>query len=261
MNAEDITSFQIDINQDRSIEYPIVLTEITALIRYACERGLDPNGKITGPLFEAVKNKKIDCHTLALYSQLSRMTYYSPDGKTVLGVNGRTILDTEHQFLRKSIWVMFFALSFLLFAIAIDTLGVCFKPADLSNNTMLFFLKRFLCFISPILWGSAGACVFILKRLTDKASDRCFDSKKWRGWGTRIILGGILGLIVVILFNNINPNESGTPPETIYKLSMNAIAFLAGLGVKVTYGALEKLIEVIYSKFNLKPSDETTDRE
>jgi hypothetical protein len=35
-------------------------------------------------------------------------------------------------------------------------------------------------------WGALGACIYILKRITDEAADHRFDPDKFRGWLTKM---------------------------------------------------------------------------
>jgi len=73
--------------------------EVTALIKFVTERGLDEDAKITGPLSQAVaslqaatdpkvrtdKTKQV----IKLYGKLSTLTYPTQ------GVNGKTVLDSD----------------------------------------------------------------------------------------------------------------------------------------------------------------------
>ena len=55
----------------------------------------------------------------------------------------------------------------------------------------------------------------------------------------------MLGAIVVTIFDSSTFTEAGV------NLEDSAIAFLAGLGVKVVYGAIERTVETLASKLNL----------
>ena len=252
---------------NRKIEESMVLDEAAALIRYVSERGMDPEADITGPLKiaieqcraipsegspdqtpEEISKAKIELNAkiFKLYSKLTSLTYNESSGTPI---NGRTLLDTEYVYKGKCKLIMFWAFIFFIVAMKIESLDLYFKEAEVAANGSLLLLKQIHLYaldgLSPFLWGAIGACVFLLKTLSDKAGDRCFDSRKWHGWGTRIILGALLGATVTILydpefFQNDEINQTA-----------NAIAFLSGVGVKVIYGAIEKLINVMSEKFNL----------
>jgi hypothetical protein len=91
--------------------------------------------------------------------------------------------------------------------------------------------------------GGLGSCIFLLKRFSDIASDRTFDSDFIGGWQTRVLLGAILGGVIQYIYDPGFIIESG--------MDENALAFLVGLSVKVFYGALEKLIDAVADKLNL----------
>ena len=82
------------------------------------------------------------------------------------------------------------------------------------------FIQRYMLDpIGPFLWGGIGACVYLLKHLSDKAQEKIFDSRDLKGWFTRILLGGMLGTVVSYVYD----------PESFAKsdiqIDANAIAF------------------------------------
>ena len=84
-----------------------------------------------------------------------------------------------------------------------------------------------------------------MKAIQDSVKDYQYDDHYMEGWGTRVLIGGILATIILILFDPATLSSDTLP------LSSTAIAFLTGLGVKPVYGALEKTIELISDKLNL----------
>jgi hypothetical protein len=80
-------------------------------------------------------------------------------------------------------------------------------------------------------WGALGATVFLIKTLSDKVSDFCYEEKRLSGTAARIFLGAVFGLLIVKGFGA----QSGTLPQI-------AVAFLAGLGTKAVYAAIEALV-------------------
>ena len=72
-----------------------------------------------------------------------------------------------------------------------------------------------------------------------------FEEARLKGDGTRVFLGAMLGVIVVVLFfpdfgAEIQVGEVSFGPATA--------AFLAGLGVKPVYGAFEALSEALSNR-------------
>jgi len=109
--------------------------------------------------------------------------------------------------------------------------------------------------VSPAFWGGLGACVFLLKTLSDKGRENQFDSRSLQGWRTRILLGAVLGSVIVYIYD----------PESFLEGSLqvdaNAIAFFTGVGIKVMYGAIEKTIDELAQRFNLDSVRKVKSRE
>tara|TARA_R110000787_G_scaffold51280_13_gene121645 strand:- start:800 stop:1630 length:831 start_codon:yes stop_codon:yes gene_type:complete len=194
---------------------------------------------------------------LDAYSRVSAFTYADS------GVNGRTILDTHGSGL----------LSARILAIGKTgpkaALRRLFKPRCrplLLGGTLLFLVAVFegillitggkpsleelhetllaaKVLMLPLVWGALGTCTFLMKRLSDKLSAFAFEEARARGMGTRVFLGAILGMIVVEIIGT----ELGQFPKYL-------IAFMAGLGVKPVYAAIEGMVEGIAARIKL-PGD------
>ena len=67
-----------------------------------------------------------------------------------------------------------------------------------------------------------------------------------QGWGTRVLIGGVLAAIILIIFDPSMLSANSLP------LRPAAIAFLIGLGVRPVYGALEKTIDTLSEKLGLE---------
>ena len=118
---------------------------------------------------------------------------------------------------------------------------MCIDSYDAGELTVLSFVAGFQEYLldplSPMAWAGLGSCVYLLKRLTDIAAERQFDSAFLQGWKTRILLGAVLGGVILYIFDT--DFIVGT------EFDSNGVAFLTGLGVKVVYGALEKLVDTL----------------
>lgn len=196
---------------------------------------------------------------LDAYAQVSAFTYAEH------GVNGRTILDTDSkgEFQADLNWraadvsrvnTLFYRLQkprnrpLLLGGTLLLMVGIFegillitgSKPAYTEINSMLLGAKKLLL---PLIWGALGTCTFLMKKLSDRLSDFAFEEARARGMGTRVFLGAILGLIVVELTRD----QLGTPP--VFPIYL--IAFLAGLGIKPVYAAIESLVEGLAARIKL----------
>jgi len=143
----------------------------------------------------------------------------------------------------------FMATTFIFFVLAVGSLAVSawfaneLPPDDWLRGYGAVLLHT-LQFFTPFLWGALGAGVYILKRVTDVAADNQFDPDKFQGWLTRLTLGGILGGIITYI---VDPSTFGE-----VTLSSTAIAFLTGLGAKIVYGGLMRLLQILSEKMNLE---------
>jgi hypothetical protein len=227
----------------------LVVEEVTALMRYASEQGVDNEGTVLKPLNAALgayENAQPEERTdkagevLAHYASLTALT--KP-------VNGRTLLDTNHANGTLG-WLAFVSVVFLLTGLGISMLGDWLanqpEPEEGVRLTLFLVHQHVLSILEPFVWGSLGACVYLLKALYDFAQDRQFDKEKLHGWWLRVVLGGVLALVVVRLFDL---KKLGTVEGA--ELDAVAVAFLVGLGIKVVYGAFERLVGLLAEKMDL----------
>ena len=184
------------------------------------------------------------------YAKLTAITYGSR------GVNGRTILDTQAKSSTWSPRRLFdpryrpLAIGVILFAIALmlelltGWAGQISDPAKQLTSGLQKFgyavVDSLSSFLIPAAWGGIGGCIFLTKRLSDKLFEMAYEEARVKGDATRIFLGAMLGVIVVVLFfpkfgEQIQVGEVNLGPATA--------AFLAGLGVKPVYTAFETLSE------------------
>ena len=176
-----------------------------------------------------------------LYKDLNLFTPANVTGKTLCD---SLKVDQVTQPIRHITWYLVFPL--ILLNVFLDG---WFQDTVEPEEGLMFYLLSFqryvLEYITPFLWGALGSCVYLLKVFSDLAENNVFTEDKLQGWGTRITLGAILGGVIQFIYDESAFGNSGL------KLDANAIGFLAGVGVKVVYGALEKTIEKMSSFMNL----------
>lgn len=246
------------------ITKPFQIDEVTALMRYASEQGIDPDGKTQSALIDAVEdynqefNKSEDEQNIENLKSLSSniITLYAKLAKATSPVNGRTLLETQQSRTKLfKLGILTFAI--LLLAIGSEILSLWMNDQVIPEEGFVLGLAQIQLYVlgplSPFIWGAMGACVFLMKRLYDFAAQRLFDTTRLHGWGIRVLLGSIIAGVTVYLFDL--KALSGTDEA----LDDNAIAFLIGLGVKVIYGAYEKLVYSLserlkFDKLRRKPS-------
>ena len=237
----------------------LTVDEIAALLKYASERSLDRECVVTTPLFLVLqefewltkntdptnrdtKLDEVSAQIACLYGRLCTIT--SP-------VTGNTLLETNERFDRSVRPLQSFTLLFLVLAIGNEALKAWLtdtpEPEDGWLLGLMDFRRYILDYCAPFFWGALGSMAYLLKKLSDIADERSFDSARAHGWITRIFLGAMLGGIVQFIYD---PTVFAGGAAG-FKMSAIALGFLTGLGVKVVYGAIEKTIDVLASKMNL----------
>ncbi len=193
---------------------------------------------------------------LDAYARVTAFTYAEH------GVNGRTVLDTDRkgefrtELSRKAagdsgIGRLFYRLQkpqirplvlggTLLLIISIFEGVLLITDGDSANGEFNKMVQGAKDLLVPLEWGALGTCTFLMKKVSDQLSDFAFEESRARGMGTRVFLGAMLGLIVVEL-------TSGTTPGFPVYLT----AFLAGLGIKPVYAAIESIVEGLAAR--IKP--------
>jgi hypothetical protein len=276
------------IGRETAIDSRIDVKEIMALIRYAAENGIDT----PGPDPEKPKETTVTLLNDAL-NQYKILTSQSPSGdkqqqqaiadvtSTILyhytkltqstkvnghQVNGRTLIDTQNSS-RAMFWLFFTTITLAALAVFNEILvswsaDKIFHPATSEGAPSLtYFLKEHIFHeLTPFIWGALGGCIYLSMRLYDIALNRAFDRSRFHGWVLRVLLASIIGAVTFYIISPEKLTDGGVPIAT------KTLAFLAGLGVKVVYGAFEKLIDTMVEKFNLDslrraPSDKAKVRE
>lgn len=229
--------------------------EVRELLLFAARRGIEGTEQLVKALHDHVaeyEDAKDDASKRAAekkvfddYVKLCAVTFPS------LGVNGRTLVDSRHHY-AETAKVLAVGGVFLVCALGTQVLTLWFadvvEPEEGFTLWFIEFHRYALNYLNPFFWGGLGACVYLIKRLSDEIGSFRFDSRQFKGWFTRIMLGAVLGAAVVFIFDpDLFSDETGKPLQ----LSTNVIAFLTGVGVKVVYGAIERTIETLGEKLNL----------
>lgn len=245
-------------------DFAELLSETEALALYIGRHGnmLDQNGiGIYEGLLSAqcaatnAQNTTTWKGLMRAYAELSAITYESK------GVNGRTILDTQAP--RKQKWwqraksprrrplyvgLCLFTLA-LVFEILAKWAGGISDPNTLTGIRSATYsaVDSLVTFLIPAVWGGIGSCIFLMKRLSDKLFEMAYEESRLKGDGTRIFLGAMLGVIVVVLFF---PNFSEQIQLGEVSFGPAIAAFLAGLSVKPVYAAFETLSEALANRIS-----------
>ena len=140
-------------------------------------------------------------------------------------------------------------------------------PTYIALNESEQILRVISEFILPLLYGLLGACVYVLRDLTNTIRSVTFSKSSMINYSLRLIMGPLVGIAVGLFLGTPAANLVGGPtlldnpvtaavPPTIPSLSTMALAFLAGYSVEVLFSALDNLIGAFASK-NLPKVKET----
>jgi hypothetical protein len=226
--------------------------EVAALVKFASEQGIDTDDHLLARLFRALREYERDPQSMSTVSLDAQsmmsnaelvLRDYAALTKLTDGVNGRNLLHGRHLIAETR---PFLVITVLVFIGSIGSLAYGAWVAEetaADDPLMPPVLAHAIQYYAPFAWGALGSCVYILKRIADEAAANQFDPDKFQGWLTTALLGAILGGTITYV---IDPAAFGTT-----SLSLTAIAFLAGLGTKVVYGGLERMIVLLSEKMNL----------
>ena len=236
-----------------------LIAEAEALALYVSRHGdslPDEHDTLRDGLFDAIANAKLTPSPqqwrdlMSAYAKVTAVTYKER------GVNGRTILDTQSKRSRTLLAArdrpMVIGLILFVFALTLEVLihwrGGVSDPSTLTGIKAFAYLLigTLSTFLVPAFWGGIGACIFLMKRISDKQFDMAYEKARVRGDGTRIFLGAMLGVVVVVL---LFPNFSDRIILSKVNLVPATAAFIAGLGVKPIYAGFESLSEELARRF------------
>ena len=209
------------------------------------------------------------------YTKVTRFTYARK------GVNGRSVLDTlggtmqifqaetEKPHRRWSLSgltgllfpskrqnrLMWYAGFFLLAALLLELVTGWSGRIDDPSKLAGFWKHLYNATIDlahilvPASWGAIGACVFLMKRISDKLGILAYEQSRQKGVETRILLGAILAVVMVGM---IFPMHSQNLAVGDVNLGPMGLAFIVGLSIKPIYAAFETLVQALAERFSPK---------
>lgn len=242
--ATDVSAEQPNVSGADPTASGLSLTtaHAAALVGYVADKGIQSESIVE--LCRKIARFKsvivpLPCDMLGEYVAISKL---------ITPITGVSLVDSANvDTIVKPVRVLTYV--FLGFVLLNTMLSAWFVDLPEPEDGVLWWLlqaqRYVLDIIAPFLWGALGSCVYLLKRYSDLAEARIFDEDSMQGWGTRILLGAILGGVVQYLYDSSVFTSSGL------KLDANALGFLSGIGVKVVYGAIEKTISALGEAMNL----------
>ncbi len=230
--------------------------EVSALMTFSANKGIELSSDICTPLIHYLEpdselaEVEVDVVNKPLAKDeptLSQIhTAYSKLNKLTKPVTGSSILASRNA--KINTWPLIaITILFVILVLGNEIVSLVAEDGDVAPDSWLHWLINFqkyiLDILVPLFWGGLGSCIYLLKRISDVASEYTFHPDRLGGWGTRITLGAVLGGVIQYIYDPANLTSTG--------IDNNALAFLVGLSIKVVYGALEKTVAVLGEKMNL----------
>jgi hypothetical protein len=214
------------------------LQQIEALLHYVVEMGLDKENEIAGEAFEVLSV----CRCLESSGSEEALVW----AKRLMAINarlnalvgptitGRTIRSSAEygRYLRG---IRFAGMALFAGAVLIE---ISAREQTLIPQTTAALAVDYAV---PFAWGAIGAIIFLMKTISDRASEFSFDERRLRGLPERVLLGALMGTVLVKLF--------GVEDQSF---SNAALGFVAGLGTKAIYAAFETLVNGVAQRISGK---------
>ena len=191
------------------------LRECEALVKYIGRYG-DVLGEADTAAFEELASLVTKCRAadaveddwarlVGAYAKVTRLT------RAAHGVNGRSVRDTlaardegvgwgvlfggipKHKRpLRVALWL---SVSALALQVAEGLAALVGDPeVELGGLLYPYYGVKFLApMLVPAVWGGLGACVFLMKQVSDRLAAFTYEEARLKGYGTRVLLGAIFG--------------------------------------------------------------------
>ena len=214
------------------------LRQMEALLRYVVEQGLDKDSEIAGEAFEVLSVCRRFSHpdSPEALAWAKRLVAINARLNVLVGpaITGRTIRSSAEygRYLRG---IRLAGMALFVGAVLIEV--------SAAEQTLIPQATARLAvdYAVPFAWGAIGSIIFLMKTISDRASEFTFDERRLRGLPERVLLGALMGTVLVKLF--------GFEGESF---SNAALGFVAGLGTKAIYAAFESLVNGVAQRISGK---------
>jgi hypothetical protein len=96
--------------------------------------------------------------------------------------------------------------------------------------------------VAPVVYGTLGACVFLLRSLHVHIYDRTFDRRRKPEYVNRIVLGTVCGGVIVLF------SHAGMTSPQGAELGAPALGFLAGYNTDLLFSFIERISNAFFPK-------------
>lgn len=222
------------------------IAEARALLHYGCEQGLlSGTNRSEGealhvdlviPLTEAIERAEASPGSFA--DEVALLSQYARLRRITGNVSGRSILDSANAFTELSWIVLVTFATGLVTAVSIAKLT--FNSVAASGSLWPY--------IAVAAGGAFGSSLFLLKRIYDLVRVQGFLKREFSAVYSRVALGAALALTFFLLFDTTYGQDNKT---LAFDTRWGAYAIIIGLSIKVFYGVLESIVEMLADRFRL----------
>jgi hypothetical protein len=122
------------------------------------------------------------------------------------------------------------------------------EARNFIEQTARLMLQVISTYFLPLLYGTLGAAVYVLRRFTYHLDRLTFTEATYRRYRIRLMLGGIFGLAIGVMFTS----EQASTLFGAY--SPFFISFLAGYSVEGVFAALDSAIRSLRDRLQPVPA-------
>ena len=118
-----------------------------------------------------------------------------------------------------------------------------------ENGALDTSIEQGKIMLVPAVWGAVGACVYMLKRISDKLGKLAYEQFRQLGNEASILLGVILAVVMVDI---IISTQSQFIAADDVNMGPMVLAFAIGLSIKPIYAAFEIMLKGGTERFQIR---------
>lgn len=117
----------------------------------------------------------------------------------------------------------------------------CIMAEAHIEHAIVMPLRMILLYPLPLLYGLLGACAYVLRTIGREIKTLSYDKQHKMGFGLRVQLGSLAGLIISWIFSSGMMNDIATQ-SVVTNLSFLAVSFVAGYNIELFFQAMDQYL-------------------
>ena len=130
--------------------------------------------------------------------------------------------------------------------------------ARVDSASARLVLQAIVSYLLPLLVGLLGACVYVIRVISDEIASSTFTAESTIRYGLRLALGPLAGIAVGLLVvpELFAGGEPAAQPQlaVLQSLSPLALAFVAGYGIELVFALMDRVITAFVSARSRGPT-------